>query len=72
MVPQALSNIRILDLSMIVAGPYSTMMLADMGAEVIKIEKPDIGEAGRGLPPHYFEGESAYFRTGRFAADRSG
>jgi CoA:oxalate CoA-transferase len=58
---QALSNVRILDLSMIVAGPYGTMMLADLGAEVIKIENPNTGEAGRGLPPHYFEGESAYF-----------
>ena len=58
---KTLSNVKILDLSMIVAGPYGTMILADMGAEVIKIENPKTGEAGRGLPPHYLEGESAYF-----------
>lgn len=37
------------------------MILADLGAEVIKIEKPDEGEIGRGMPPHFFHGESVYF-----------
>lgn len=56
-----LSNVRILDFSMIMAGPYCTLIPGDLGAEVIKIERPGVGESGRGLPPHYFEGESAYF-----------
>ena len=56
-----LSNVRILDLSAILSGPYCTMTLGDLGAEVIKIERPGVGDAARGVPPHYFEGESAYF-----------
>ena len=43
------------------AGPYSTLILGDLGAEVIKIEKPGEGEGSRGMPPYFFEGESAYF-----------
>jgi hypothetical protein len=56
-----LSDVRILDLSAIIAGPYSTLLLGDLGAEVIKIEKPGTGDGARGMPPHYFEGESVYF-----------
>lgn len=56
-----LSNIRILDLTLIMAGPYCTLILGDLGAEVIKIEKPGEGEGSRGMPPYYFEDESAYF-----------
>ncbi|MDA8125606.1 MAG: CoA transferase [Deltaproteobacteria bacterium] len=56
-----LEGVRILDLSAIIAGPYSTLLLADLGAEVIKIEKPGTGDGARGMPPHYVEGESAYF-----------
>ena len=56
-----LSDVRILDLSVIMAGPYCTLILGDLGAEVIKIEKPGEGEGARGVPPYFFEGESAYF-----------
>jgi len=56
-----LSGVRILDLSQLLAGPYGTMILADLGAEVIKIEKPGEGDIGRGMPPHFFHGESVYF-----------
>jgi crotonobetainyl-CoA:carnitine CoA-transferase CaiB-like acyl-CoA transferase len=56
-----LSGVRILDLSAIIAGPYSTLILADLGAEVIKVEKPPAGDGARGMPPHFVEGESAYF-----------
>jgi len=54
-----LENVRILDLSQYEAGPYATMLLADMGAEVIKIE-PLWGEALRAAPP-LIGGESAFF-----------
>lgn len=56
-----LANIRILDLTLIMAGPYCTLILGDLGAEVIKIEKPGIGESSREMPPYFFEGQSAYF-----------
>ena len=59
--PSPLSDVRILDLSVILSGPYGTMLLGDLGAEIIKIERPVVGEACRGMPPHYYEGESAYF-----------
>jgi len=48
-------------LSQMLAGPFGSMILADLGAEVIKIEKPGEGDIGRGMPPHYFHGESVYF-----------
>ncbi|MCP5097339.1 MAG: CoA transferase [Chloroflexi bacterium] len=57
----ALSNIRIVDLSRILAGPYATMLLADYGAEVIKIEQPDQGDGTRQWGPPWIGDESAYF-----------
>lgn len=56
----ALSGIRILDLTRVLAGPFSTMMLADMGAEIIKIEIPKKGDDSRQFGP-FVNGESSYF-----------
>jgi crotonobetainyl-CoA:carnitine CoA-transferase CaiB-like acyl-CoA transferase len=57
----ALADIRVLDLSRILAGPYCTMLLADYGAEVIKIEQPGQGDGSRQWGPPWVGGESAYF-----------
>lgn len=55
-------GIRILDLSRMLAGPYGSMLLADMGADVIKIEDPDGGDPMRVMgPPFLPDGDSAYF-----------
>ena len=55
-----LSGVTVLDLSRILAGPYCTMVLGDLGAEVLKVEPPD-GDDSRGWGPPFVEGESAYF-----------
>jgi formyl-CoA transferase/CoA:oxalate CoA-transferase len=60
---KALEGIKVLDLSRALAGPYCTMMLADMGAEVIKIEMPGRGDDSRSWGPPFVEGESAYFMS---------
>lgn len=56
-----LEDIRVIDLTQALAGPYCTMLLGDMGADVIKIETPGLGDQSRGWGPPFVEGESAYF-----------
>lgn len=56
-----LSGVRVLDLSRVLAGPFATMMLGDLGAEVIKVEMPGTGDDTRQWGPPFLEGESAYF-----------
>lgn len=57
-----LSGIRVLDLTRVLAGPFASMMLADMGAEVIKIEEPGKGDDTRHWPP-FVRGEATYFMS---------
>ena len=57
-----LSGIRVLDLTRVLAGPFCAMILADMGAEVIKIEEPGKGDDTRSWPP-FVEGEATYFMS---------
>ena len=56
-----LSDVVVLDLSRVLAGPYCTMMLGDLGAKVIKVEQPGKGDDTRAFGPPYIEGESAYY-----------
>ncbi len=58
-----LDGLTVLDLTRVLSGPYCTMMLADMGARVIKVEQPGKGDDTRGWGPPFLEGESAYFMS---------
>lgn len=56
-----LSDVVVIDLSRVLAGPYATMMLGDLGATIIKIEQPGKGDDTRQFGPPYIAGESAYY-----------
>jgi crotonobetainyl-CoA:carnitine CoA-transferase CaiB-like acyl-CoA transferase len=56
-----LEGVRVLDLSRVLAGPYATMVLADLGADVIKVEHPERGDDTRQWGPPFAGGEAAYF-----------
>ena len=57
-----LKGIRVLDFTRVLAGPYASMVLADLGAEVVKVELPLTGDEARGFGP-FIDGESAYFMS---------
>jgi formyl-CoA transferase len=56
-----LDGVKVLDLTRVLAGPYCTMFLGDLGAEVVKVEQPGVGDDTRGWGPPFAGGESAYF-----------
>ncbi len=59
--PTPLRDIKVIDMTEAMAGPYAAMLLGDMGADVIKIERPGVGDSSRGWGPPFVQGESAYF-----------
>src|SRR5918911_1172893 len=61
--PKPLDGVKVLDMTRVLAGPYCTMMLGDMGADVVKIERPEAGDDTRGYGPPFVNGESAYFMS---------
>lgn len=56
-----MEGVRVLDLSQMLSGPYATLLLGDMGAEVLKIEEPGEGDRTRSMPHHHVGGLSGYF-----------
>src|SRR5580700_3934431 len=61
---QALENLRIVDFSRVLAGPLATMVLADLGASVTKVERPDVGDDTRAWgPPYDASGTATYFQS---------
>src|SRR5262245_35648501 len=63
LLPLPLAGVTVLDLWRVLAGPYCGLMLADMGADVIKVENPDGGDDSRALTEPSYHGVSTYFLT---------
>ena len=61
MIAPPLQGVRILEMSQAIAGPVAARTLGDLGAEVIKIEQPGVGDMSRRIGPHFLGGESAYY-----------
>ena len=61
MADQPLKGVRVLEMAQAIAGPFAARTLADMGAEVIKVEQPGVGDMSRRIGPHFLGGESAYY-----------
>ena len=61
--PRPLSGLRVLDLTRVLAGPYCTLLLADLGADVVKVERPETGDDARSFGPFLENGHSAYFAS---------
>ncbi|HEY3831757.1 MAG TPA: CoA transferase [Acidimicrobiia bacterium] len=61
--PGALDGITVVDLSRVLAGPHATMILGDLGADVVKIERPHVGDDTRTWGPPFVDGTSTYFQA---------
>lgn len=58
---KSLQGIRVIDLTTFMSGPFATMILGDLGAEIIKVEQRAAGDASRSIPPYFHDGESLYY-----------
>ena len=65
-----LDDVRVVELSEALAGPYCAMLLGDFGADVIKVERPGVGDQSRGWGPPFVGSESAYFLGANRKSDR--